>query len=231
MALMGRAVLAIWNGIAEEAEDDFIAWHTREHMPERIGLPGFLRGKRYVAVDGHPKFFNFYETETVETLASKTYRDRLNDPSPWTRRVVPHFCDTGRTVCSTRISQGCGEGGFIETIRFAAILDAEAVAAAFAETLLPRTVAAPGIVAAHLLQGLPEESQGGSAEKEMRDQPDRVSDWILFVEAIDGASLTALRTECLTQADFAGVGAGGSVDRGIYCLQFALTSSELARGR
>lgn len=229
MALMGQAVLAIWNGIAAEAEDDFIAWHTREHMPERIGLPGFLRGKRYVAVDGRPKFFNFYETETVATLASKTYRDRLDDPTPWTRRVVPHFRDTGRTVCSTRVSLGVGEGGFIETIRFAATADAEAVVAAFADDLIPRTVAAPGVVAAHLLQGHPEESQGGSAEKAMRDQPDRISDWILFIEAVDGASLTALRAATLSDAGFGSLGADGAIDRGIYCLQYALTNRELNR--
>lgn len=230
MALMGSAVLAIWNGIAEQAEDDFIAWHTREHMPERIGLPGFLRGKRYVAVDGHPKYFNFYETETVDTLTSKTYRDRLNDPTPWTRRVVPHFSDTGRTVCSTRISSGCGEGGFIETVRFAATQDAGAVVTIFAEDLIPRTVAAPGIVAAHLLQGQVEQSQGGSAEKAMRDQPDRISDWILFVEAVDAASLAALRSGALTDADFDRLGTEGSLDRGIYCLQFALNRQELNQG-
>ena len=63
MALLGTGVLAIWNGIDPEAEADFVAWHVREHIPERVVLPGFRRGRRYVALDGEPAYFNFYETE------------------------------------------------------------------------------------------------------------------------------------------------------------------------
>jgi hypothetical protein len=33
MTLIGNGVLAIWNGIAPQAEDDFVAWHVREHIP------------------------------------------------------------------------------------------------------------------------------------------------------------------------------------------------------
>ena len=88
MALLGSGVLAIWNGIADTAEAEFVRWHVREHIPERVGLPGFLCGRRYAAVDGHPKYFNFYETVSTEVLNSRVYRDRLNNPTPWTRRVV-----------------------------------------------------------------------------------------------------------------------------------------------
>jgi hypothetical protein len=79
MALIGKGVLAIWNGIAPEVEDDFVAWHVREHIPERVGLPGFLRGRRYVAVDGVPKYFNFYETDAVDDLSSAAYMTRSLD--------------------------------------------------------------------------------------------------------------------------------------------------------
>src|SRR5258708_31159805 len=116
MALIGHGVLAIWNGIAPAAEQDFVAWHVREHIPERVGLPGFLRGRRYVAVDGHPKYFNFYETETAAALSSPAYRARLNAPTEWTRRVVANFTDTSRTVCDVAFSVGVGEGSFIEAI-------------------------------------------------------------------------------------------------------------------
>ena len=36
MGLLGKGVLAIWNGIAPEAEDDFVAWHVREHISRTI---------------------------------------------------------------------------------------------------------------------------------------------------------------------------------------------------
>lgn len=51
MGLLGSGALAIWNGIAPEAEREFDRWHTYEHIPERMALPGFLRGRRYVADD------------------------------------------------------------------------------------------------------------------------------------------------------------------------------------
>jgi hypothetical protein len=33
MALMGKGVLAIWNGITDSAEAEFIRWHIQEHIP------------------------------------------------------------------------------------------------------------------------------------------------------------------------------------------------------
>ena len=77
MPLAGQGVLAIWNGIEDEAEADFVAWHVREHIPERVAVPGFLRGRRYVAEVGAPKYFNFYETESPEALISPAYLQRL----------------------------------------------------------------------------------------------------------------------------------------------------------
>jgi hypothetical protein len=40
MTLQGTAFLAIWHDIAAEGEPEYNLWHTREHMPERVGIPG-----------------------------------------------------------------------------------------------------------------------------------------------------------------------------------------------
>ena len=68
MSLAGEAVVSIWHGIAPEGRDAFYAWHVHEHMPERVGIPGFLRGRRYIAERGGPEFFTLYEASTVEVL-------------------------------------------------------------------------------------------------------------------------------------------------------------------
>src|SRR5262249_61835197 len=94
MALFGKGGLAIWNGISESAEAEFVRWHVTEHIPERVGLPGFLRGRRYIAHEGHPKYFNFYETAAVEGLKSPTYPDRQNAPTPATHRTGKKINDT-----------------------------------------------------------------------------------------------------------------------------------------
>jgi len=50
MSLSGSGVIAIWNDITEEGRANFYEWHDREHIPERVGIPGFLRGRRYIAL-------------------------------------------------------------------------------------------------------------------------------------------------------------------------------------
>ena len=41
--------VAIWHDITPEGRANFYAWHGSEHMPERLGIPGFVRGRRFVA--------------------------------------------------------------------------------------------------------------------------------------------------------------------------------------
>jgi hypothetical protein len=79
-------MLGIWNDIDPGDEREFNDWYTREHLPERLAIPGFRRGRRYVRwEDEQPsaqKYLTLYETESVETLASAPYLDRLdNRPS------------------------------------------------------------------------------------------------------------------------------------------------------
>lgn len=220
MALRGSGVLAIWNGVADGAADEFVAWHVREHIPERVALPGFRRGRRYVAVDGEPQFFNFYEADTADVFTSDGYRARLDDPTPWTRAVVRTFTGTIRTVCRVARSEGAGAGGFVEAIRLS-VADADRFASAFGDWLSIARDAA-GITGAHLLQGLADASAAGSAEKALRSAPDAVADWVILVEAVDAEPLAALRAGSLSGAALSSMGAAGSPDRGIYRLQFDL---------
>jgi hypothetical protein len=229
MALIGKGVLAIWNGIAPQAEDDFVAWHVREHIPERVGLPGFLRGRRYVAVAGHPKYFNFYETETSADLSSPVYQARLNAPTDWTRRVIAHFTDTSRTICDVAWSLGTGEGGWIEAI----VLETASAAARFQTAMHARLhdaiTAIPGIVGLHLLQGQAVAGQADTEEKKLRGAPDKVAAWILLVEASRLDSLAVFRSAAGNDEALVGCGATESISRGTYRMQFALTKAELAR--
>ena len=231
MALLGTGVLAFWNGIAASAEDEFVDWHVREHIPERVGLPGFLRGRRYIAVDGLPKYFNFYETADPGVLSSDVYQARMNAPTEWTKRVVAHFTDTSRTACEVAASFGRGEGAFIDTIRLSASNDARAFTAAVAEKILRPLASEPGIVGAYLLQGQKAASQGDTAEKKLRGQPDQVADWVVLIEAVEPASIEAIRRNVASNEAFTRQGAKSAMERGLYRLQFALTKTELDAAR
>ena len=50
MDLLGSAVLVNWGGIVQDNEIEYNDWQSKEHMPERISLPGFLRGLRAVGI-------------------------------------------------------------------------------------------------------------------------------------------------------------------------------------
>lgn len=228
MALLGKGVLAIWNGIKADAEDEFVLWHVREHIPERVGLPGFLRGRRYVALDGHPKYFNFYETTSASDLSSATYQARLNAPTGWTRQVVAHFLDTSRTICDVAWTTGLGEGGVIEAISFEATLAPDKLASSLKGPLSEALAAIPGIVGIHLLQGQTQAGQGQTAEKALRGGPDKVAAWILLVEGNSPKALEKFRSEVGSNSLLERHGKASAINRGIYALQFALTKAEIA---
>ena len=68
-------------------------WHTHEHLPERLSIPGFLRGTRWVAAPGHPRYLVIYEVDQLATLSSDAYLQRLNNPSAWTTKMMSHYRD------------------------------------------------------------------------------------------------------------------------------------------
>src|ERR1700704_4523409 len=118
MALNGTAFLAIWNDIEPRGEAEFGEWHTREHMPERVGVPGFERGRRFI--DGKRakhRYFTLYEGTTLDVFQSPAYRARLNAPTEWSMRVPPPFLNFVRSACLTLASHGLGVGGALATIR------------------------------------------------------------------------------------------------------------------
>ncbi len=87
-------------------------------MPERLGIPGFLRGRRYVALAGTPEYFTLYETVSRFTVTGAEYLARLNAPTPWTVATVKHFRNVSRSLCEVAASFGDGQGGLVATLRY-----------------------------------------------------------------------------------------------------------------
>ena len=150
MAFLGQAVVAIWNGIKPNVRDAFYEWHSREHMPERAAVPGFLRGRRMIAECGNPEWFTLYEVARPETLASPEYLSRLNTPTPWTRRVVGNFTDVTRSPCRVVTSAGPGMGGYMATMRCDAAPGKGGELGQHLLQLLTKLSEGPGIYGAHL---------------------------------------------------------------------------------
>ena len=230
MALLGTGVMVFWNNIAEGGHDDFLEWHVLEHIPERVGIPGFVRGRRYNAEDAQTEYFNFYETTDPSVLSSSAYLDRLNAPSDWTRNSLTQFRESNRTLCSVAASLGRGEGAAMETLQLKAAGSPDDFKASLSQTVLPAILLERGIVGVHLLEGLTDASRAGTAEKSLRSQPDQVADWVVLIDAVDTESLKAARSGAASDEAFHRGGAVGDISRGIYRLHYALSELEIDRG-
>ena len=113
-------ILAIFNNAAPGREAEFEEWFQHEHLAERIAVPGFLLGRRYEAVSGQPRYFNFYLTQSADVLKSAAYLERLDHPTPMTRKIMSEiFKDMIRTVCHRTLRLGAMRGAAAVTVRFA----------------------------------------------------------------------------------------------------------------
>lgn len=218
MALAGTGAVAIWHDIAPEGRIAFYAWHGSEHMPERAAIPGFLRGRRYIAIEGAPEFFNLYETTTPDVLAGRDYLARLNAPTPWTLATVKHYHGVARSLCEVASSDGQGQGGLIATYRHdVADAGANGHRQRMAERL--RTlVGEPGIAGAHLLVANAGASRMKTAEQEVRGGGTLVPRWIVLVEGWGDTAPFVARTRAFA-GDAAFAGASDAPDYAVYRLQ------------
>lgn len=189
--LAGEGAIAIWNGITAEGRADFYAWHLHEHMPERVGIPGFVRGRRYRAAgtDTAPEFFTLYETLTFEVTQGVDYLNRLNAPSPWTRKATAHFRTTTRSLARVLATFGVGPGGILLTLRFdVSEAQAEAERGQIAKLLI-EIARLPEITGAHLLRADVEASGARTMESKDRTDIELPANWVILVEACSEPAL------------------------------------------
>jgi hypothetical protein len=112
-------ILAIWNDCRAGREAEFEAWFQGEHLMERLAVPGFLFGRRHQAIAGNAGYFNFYLVKSPDVLTSKPYLERLDDPTPMTKRIMSEvFLNMNRTVCRRTIRRGGFRGAYAVTARF-----------------------------------------------------------------------------------------------------------------
>ena len=185
--MLGAAAVAMWWDIAPEVRAEWEDWHTNEHMPERLSIPGFLRGSRWVR---GCSYFVLYEVDTAATLTGPAYMERLNNPTPWSLKMMPHHRNMVRSLCDVRDGFGRGLGGTLAT--FPERVDV----AAWRER--------KGICTARLLQARPMAGVPQTAEQKMRGG-DREAKWVALVGGFDA--------EAVAQAL-----PGGSLYRLSYCL-------------
>jgi hypothetical protein len=70
-------------------EEEFQDWYDSEHFPERLNCAGFETAKRFVCVDGWPRYLAIYDLTNVDVLHGPAYAAIAIDRySPWTHRIM-----------------------------------------------------------------------------------------------------------------------------------------------
>ncbi|AMJ60024.1 hypothetical protein [Bosea sp. PAMC 26642] len=232
MSLAGEGAVAIWHDIAPEGRANFYAWHGQEHMPERVGIPGFLRGRRYVAIEADLEFFNLYEALSVEVLKSQDYAARVNAPTPWTLDAVKAFRDVARSICRVAHSAGPAQGGLMATLRYDVADEntAEHKGALLRQTI-PDLLAMPGVAGVHLLTADAQASGVATAEQTARGVANVVPRWVLLLEGWgDEDNFVALAKAELASLKMDTLGARGPYSLGLYRHQITRTKTAWSAG-
>lgn len=218
MALLGKAVVCTWNDLVPGARETLYEWHNREHMPERLGIPGFNRGRRFSARRGSPEYCFLYETDSLETVSGAAYLERLNNPTPWTQEATKNFRNSFRAVGRIASSIGVGLGGFMSTMRFDAG-EPRRLEIALTGDVMPSVEPMAGITGVHLVIADPQISNIQTTERKGRGAPFAFVPWVLFIEGVSEAVIERALTERLSQARLEELGAKEPFETGIYQME------------
>jgi len=171
MAEQHPGILAIWNDCRAGREAEFEAWFQGEHLMERLAIPGFLLGRRHQAISGSAGYFNFYLVESPDVLTSTPYLERLDDPTPMTKRIMSEvFLNMNRTVCRRTMRYGGFRGAYAVTARFDVAPDESALKATLHALVADTAVASGEVWIALDPRGMPvsqeEKLRGGDRKSE-----------------------------------------------------------------
>jgi hypothetical protein len=233
--LDGTGVLAIWSDAAAEHEEEFNSWYTNQHLPERVGVPGFRRGRRYVKdAPGELRYFTLYETADIHVLESAPYLERLNNPTDWTRRVLPYFRNGSRLAMLVTSSAGAGIGGLAATISFGPGESGAAELRSWAVRVGDQLRAKyPDLTGWHLCETDDQVTQAKAGTEEARASrpaaavatvtPRRSPRWMVMVEATGRGALEAAAELLAGSNGLEAQGATGVGEFHVYRLMIALS--------
>ncbi|MDP3693703.1 DUF4286 family protein [Bradyrhizobium sp.] len=220
MPLAGTGMLLTSMDIEPSDEAEFNRWYDREHLEERVAIPGFLEARRYVAHDGKPKYLSLYSTETFEVLDSPAYRTALANQTAWSKANIARFRNMIRAVARITISCGQGRGAALGIVRLRPS-DKDRLRTALRNQLEPGKL--DGIVSMHLLESDP------SLSRPITDDPSGpnpgAGDWFVLIDGTDVEAVSAAITNRLADAAIK----SQVISSGVYRLMWDLAKSDLPR--
>lgn len=185
MALRGKGMLITYTEVKRADERDFNEWYNREHIDERVNLPGFHRARRYVSLKGSPKYIATYECDSVEDLATPGYLHSLANQTAWSQAVMAKFTHFTRMTLRLQLDLTHGEGGALTTVRFTPNPAMRRQLTEWLTTSLPPAIAKPGMIGAAVLENDVEIVNAPAAQGSMDHPRADQAEWIALLEGAD----------------------------------------------
>lgn len=195
MALYGKGLLMTFSETLASDEEDFNEWYNREHIDERVWMPGFHRARRYVDAEGTAefKYFATYETNKVEELADPDYMELLKDQSDWSKKVMATFTKFDRVTAEISIDLSHGFGGGCSIARFfPKTEEMEQLRKYLKNDLFPQMIASSAVVGAILAENNLEVVNEGRRAQGIDIPEGETPEWIIVLEAQDSISSSKL---------------------------------------
>ncbi|MBR8030150.1 hypothetical protein KDX27_40825 [Burkholderia cenocepacia] len=118
MNAAANAVLAIWNDFDRTMLHEYECWHTLEHVPERVWVPGMISGRRYRNVgQTEPRYLTLYDLENLDVLDRAEYADLVHNPTPWSARMRQSFLNFQRQPCELLSDIGTGTARMLSVFK------------------------------------------------------------------------------------------------------------------
>jgi hypothetical protein len=138
--------------------DEFHDWYDHEHLPERLGVPGFLNAERWLETANPAIHVATYDLESPDVLRSAAYRAVSGNPTPWTRRVtgmarrLMRF--DGAQLVPGDLAAPSGAAGLLIAAMNVAPAAQDEFTRWYNEEHLPRLAGVPGVLAARRYQAV-----------------------------------------------------------------------------
>jgi hypothetical protein len=111
------AQLFVWSDIDPNHEADFNLWYDREHMEERVRLPGFSGARRYRAVSGSARrYLALYRADALDCFTTDEYRKAFTQQTTWSNLNFSRMSNTRRRVMSVALEAGFGAGSYVAMV-------------------------------------------------------------------------------------------------------------------
>ena len=76
--------------IPAHMEEEFNDWYNTCYIPGYLAVPGVIRARRYLVVDGQPRYLTVYEFENPGVPDSAAWQ-RARESNPWNARIRPQM--------------------------------------------------------------------------------------------------------------------------------------------